>query len=104
MDIKLEPLPGRIVLQMDVFNYSGRIIVPENARRLPSTGHVIAVGEGVTAVKIGDQVVVPMYSGTGLSMRDKKTQQNHAPMRVVTAEEILVKLLEDTAELVDTTA
>lgn len=100
----LEPMPGRIIIQIDSFAYTGKLIIPDAVKRLPSTGKVIAVGIGVDGVSLGDHVVVPMYSGTALAMRDKKTQENLPPMRVLTVDEILCKLKGDTVELVDTSA
>jgi co-chaperonin GroES (HSP10) len=99
MAFKLTPLPGRILVQEDTFAYEGRVIIPEVAKRRPSTGTIIAVGENTTvAAKVGDKVVYPMYSGTGLRFRDPKTQRDMPPMRVLTPEEILCTITGD-AEL-----
>jgi co-chaperonin GroES (HSP10) len=98
---KVVPLPGRILIQEDSFKYEGKIVIPENVKRRPSTGTIIAIGEGTeTKVKVGDKVVYPMYSGTGLRFRDPDTSKDLTPMRVLTPEEILCTL-EGEAELIE---
>ena len=101
MSIELTPLPGRILVQEDKFHYSGVLHIPESAKRRPSIGTVISIGVGTTvACKIGDRVLYPMYSGTGLVFRDPKTQEQLTPMRVLVPEEILCTVSGD-AELVE---
>lgn len=101
--IKLRPLRGRIMIQIDSFVYTGKLIIPDAAKRLPSTGVVVAVGEGVSQVTIGDRLCVPMYSGTSLAFRDKQTQKDLPPYRMLTEDEVL-GVLSDDIELTETGA
>lgn len=99
MALKLLPLTGRVLVQEDSFHYTGRLAIPESAKRRPSTGTIVDIGPNTTlAAKIGDKVVYPMYSGTGLRFRDRETQKDLPPMRVLTPEEILC-IVEGDAEL-----
>lgn len=101
MSLKLTPLPGRILVQEDGFVYSGKLTIPESAKRRPSIGTIIAIGEGTEVkAKIGDRVLYPMYSGTGLRFRDSNTQKDQTPMRVLTPDEILC-IVDGDAELVE---
>lgn len=98
---KVIPLPGRILVQEDSFKYEGRMVIPDSAKRRPSTGVIIAIGEGTeTKAKLGDKVVYPMYSGTGLRFRDPETSKDLPPMRVLTPEEVLCTL-EGSGELIE---
>lgn len=89
----LKPLPDRIIVRIDGFHYSGRLVIPDTAKRLPTTGHVIAIGSSVTQVSVGDRVVFPLYSGTLIKFK------NFPKYRVLTEPEILA--LVDTDEQLD---
>lgn len=90
MSLVLHPLPGRILVQEDTFMYTGKLVIPEAAKRRPSTGTIIEIGpDTVIKAKVGDKVLYPMYSGTGLRFRDRETQKDLPPMRVLTPDEIL---------------
>jgi len=66
----LDPTPGRIVVQEDVFQEQGRIIVPDTLKRRPTTGTILAVGDNVyDMLKVGTKVVYGMYSGTVISFK-----------------------------------
>lgn len=94
MSYKLIPRPGRFLIQEDGFKYEGKIFIPENARRRASTGTIVAIGKGTdTDLTVGDRIIFPMYSGTGLRLRDPKNPGlDQEPMRVLTGEEILTKI------------
>lgn len=82
----LKPLPGRIIVRIDSFTYSGRLVIPENAKRMPTTGVVESVGDGVSHVKDGDHIVFPLYSGTLVKFK------NVATYRILTEQEILATI------------
>lgn len=68
----LDPTPGRVVVQEDVFQEQGRIIVPDTLKRRPTTGKILAAGDGVyEMLKVGERVVYGMYSGTVINFKDK---------------------------------
>lgn len=92
MSLVLKPLRGRILVKIDEFRYSGRIVVPDKAKRLPTTGVVIDCGEGVSQVEVGQTVVYGLYSGTALKFKGEPTY------RVLTEDEILC-IKEGEAEL-----
>jgi chaperonin GroES len=65
MALDLIPLGERvIILKKDVPEKVGRIIVPETSREMePTEGEVVAIGDAVTNVKVGDFVFFGRYSG-----------------------------------------
>lgn len=68
----LEPTPGRIVVQEDQFVERSRIITPDSAKRRPTTGKILAVGDNVyDMLKIGERVVYGLYSGTVINFKDQ---------------------------------
>lgn len=83
--VGLAMMRGRILVKIDNFKYTGRLIVPDTAQRKPTAGVVYAIGEGVTQVELGDNVVFGLYSGTVLKF------QNTPYYRVLTEDEILCK-------------
>lgn len=61
--MKLQPLADRIVIkkiEAEAKSASG-ILLPDSAKDKSQTGQVLAVGKEVTEVKVGDQVIYPMY-------------------------------------------
>ena len=92
----LEPLPGSVIVIEDSFKYEGRIIVPYQAQRRPTTGKVIAIGEGVTKVAVDDHVVWPQLSGTLIKFR------GHPDYHIFNEDEILAKII-GSAELEEMT-
>jgi co-chaperonin GroES (HSP10) len=81
----LYPTLGRIVVQEDGFKYGGQILIPETAKRRPTTGTIMAVGEDIepSRFKVGDKVVYGLYSGTVLSFKGQPA------FRVLNQDEIL---------------
>lgn len=98
----LRPTSTRIIVKEDPFKYGGRIIVPENVQRRPTTGVIIAVGDRVgrwegegdeaefkPTFYVGERVVYGLYSGTVINFK------NQPAMRCLTEEEILGWVLTD---------
>ena len=92
MSFRLLPKPGRVLVLEDEFNYQGNIIIPDKAKRRPTTGKIIAIGEGVTSCEIGEKIVYGLYSGTVVNFKGQPTY------RVLGPEEILLSV-EGEAEL-----
>ena len=86
---KLVPLPGRILMEQDPFKYEGLITIPDKAKRRPTTGTVVAIGEGVTKVSVGERILCAQFSGTGIQIK------NFPAYVVLTEEEVLLKLAPD---------
>jgi co-chaperonin GroES (HSP10) len=96
-DFSIDPFRGRIIVQIDKFKYTGRIVIPDNAKRSPTTGVVKWVGEGVTQCEPGQTVIFGLYSGTALKFKGQPYY------RVLTEDEIFGKKRGE-AELEDETA
>ncbi len=59
----MKPLGRRVVLEREVTTEKiGSIIIPEKYRHKAQEGRVIAVGDQVTTVKIGDRVLFGKHS------------------------------------------
>ena len=87
-------LNSHIAVAIDGFHYSGKLVIPENAKRRPTKGRVIAVADNVTDVKVGDRVLYSQFAGYLLVF------ENMPPMRMLGYEEILGILKKDSPELV----
>ena len=86
----LEPMPGHILVEVDGFKQQGRIIIPENVQRRPTTGTIVAKGLDVLdLLEIGLRVVFGLYSGTVI---DFKGQPHYRALR---ADEILCVITEE---------
>lgn len=74
--MNLQPLKGKVIVQYDEpgeKTTASGIIVSENPEHnpLPSTGKVVAIGEGVDEVSVGDRVHFSEFSPRGF-----KTEQS----------------------------
>ncbi len=98
--IGLHALRGRILVQEDKpLEKIGSIIIPQKHQTRPTMGVVADVGEGTqTTVKIGDRIVYPRWSGTGIQIKGMTNA-----FRILTPEELLC-WVEDGIEIEDTGA
>lgn len=87
----LKPLSNRIILDVDEFHYEGRLVIPDSAKRHPTTGTVIAIGPDVINIKVGMRVLYAQLSGSTLVFQGKQD------CKVVTEDEILCILDGDLA-------
>ena len=73
--MKIRPLHDRVVVRRmeEERTTAGGIVIPDSATEKPSTGQVLAVGNGKVSdsgelramdVKVGDKVMFGKYSGT----------------------------------------
>lgn len=60
------PTGARVMLMKDEApdKTEGGIVLPDNAREQPLTAKVIAVGEKVTSISKGDEVIFAFFAGT----------------------------------------
>lgn len=93
MELFLKAKPGRIIVQEDDFIYSGKLYIPEEARRRPTTGRVVDIGPDITTCVVGERVVYGLYSGTLIQFKGQPA------FRVMTESEILASLTKDELEL-----
>src|SRR6266852_897714 len=63
-------LNGHIVLRIDEFKYSGRIHIPDNAKRSHTKGIVVALADDITDIKIGDKILYSQFAGYLLKFED----------------------------------
>ena len=84
--IGLTALPGRILVREDKpLEQVGRIVIPEKHQTRPTMGVVVGIGADTkTAVHVGDRVVYPRWSGTGIQLKGRKNAY-----RALTPEEVL---------------
>jgi chaperonin GroES len=67
----LKPNGSRLVIEYDTFKYSGSLVIPERAKVKPTTGIVIATGEGLEQW-LGKRVLFGMYSGTPVKFHNRQ--------------------------------
>jgi chaperonin GroES len=65
-----QPLGKRVLVQRleEATTTASGIIIPDNAKEKPSQGKILAIGEKVKNVEVGDTVVFGKYSGTELTL------------------------------------
>jgi co-chaperonin GroES (HSP10) len=86
----LQPWGARIVVEEDDFKYTGKLVIPDNAKRRTTTGRIIAVGrEAQEDFVIGERVLYAQFSGQGVFF------QNRPSYRVLSIEEILCKIVSE---------
>jgi len=63
---KIKPLDNRLLVQADAVKEktNSGILVSSETQKKPNTGVVVAVGPKVKALKSGDYITYPDYSGT----------------------------------------
>ena len=88
----LQPTPGRCIVEEDAFKYTGRLVVPEIAKRRPTTGTVVAVGDQGSQW-LGRKVLFARFSGTLLTFK------NRPAYRALAYEEIIAEVLKQDEEL-----
>ncbi len=89
----LDPFPGRCVIVRDGFKYSGKIIIPDKHRQLPTTGVVVAVGDKERENLLGRRVAWGRYSGVPFQF------SGHHCYDVMTYEEVMAFVLDPEAKL-----
>lgn len=95
----MKPTPGKLIVKIDDFRYSGRIVIPDKAKRMPTTGVVVAVsdadlnaeevGGGLGGYWLGRRIIFGRWSGTQLAFK------GHPAFNCLTYEEILAELATD---------
>jgi chaperonin 10 Kd subunit len=73
--MKFQPLGKRVLIEREEetkITASG-IIIPDNAsKEKPSIGKIVEIGKECEGVNIGDQVAFAKYSGSEITLGDKK--------------------------------
>ncbi len=78
MELGIRPLFERVIIELEPekTQSSGGILLPENAREMPSKGKVLAIGpnaiEGDNNFNVGDTVLIMKYAGLKTYINDKE--------------------------------
>ena len=91
----LRPLGARLVVQYDPFFYKGLLEIPDTAKRLGTTGRILALGPDVdkTIFTVGQRVVWATFSGTQFKFQDKD------PFLILSVDEVLAVIKDGVGEL-----
>jgi len=73
-NVKLQPLKDRVIVQQlkAEEKTAGGIFIPESAQNKEQQGVVVAVAEGITAVKPGDNVIYAQYGGAEVTIDNQQ--------------------------------
>ena len=86
-------LNNHLIVQISEFQYRGKLIVPDSAKRKPTTGIVVAKAEDIVDIELGEKVLFSQYAGYLLKFQD-------IPMcRVISYSEVIAPLNADAPEL-----
>ena len=87
-------LNSHLAVVIDGFQYSGKVIIPETAKRKPTKGRVVALADNITDIKVGDRVLYSQFAGYLLIF------EGLPQIRMIGYEEVLGILKKNTPELV----
>lgn len=92
----LKPIGARMIIQPDEFQHHGRIHVPDTAKRKPTTGRIVVMGDPPhNSLCIGDRVLYTQFSGTAIGFESKKSGEPDSEYRVLAYDEIIAKINDD---------
>jgi len=89
----LEMLNDHIVINIDAFRYTGKIIIPDKAKHMPTKGLVVAVADNIKDIKVGDRVLISQFAGYLLKF------ENTPLARCISYSEVLSKLKKGAPDL-----
>ncbi len=87
-------LNNHLAVAIDKFVYSGRLVIPDNAKRMPTKGIVVAVADNINDIQVGDRVLYSQFAGYLLVF------EGMPAMRMLGYEEVLSILKKNAPELV----
>ena len=69
-----KPMFDMVMIQMEIApeKTKGGLYLPEQVRKVPDQGEVIAIGEDVQKLKKGDKVIFGKYVGIQLTIKDQE--------------------------------
>lgn len=71
MSLGIKPLFSRIIIKKKKITQIGLIILPANAKSMEtSEGEIAAIGDEVSALKVGDYVIYGKYAGAKMEIKD----------------------------------
>ncbi len=75
MTIPINPVAGYVVVQADEAEKktASGLYLPDSAKEKPKTAKVVAVGDGINDVKVGDRVIYKNeYEATTVKVKDEE--------------------------------
>jgi co-chaperonin GroES (HSP10) len=86
-------LNNHVIVQINDYAYTGRIAIPDSAKRKPTTGVIVALADDITDLEVGERVLFSQYAGYLLKFKD-------LPLcRVLSYNEVICPLHSDTPDL-----
>jgi len=72
--MNFKPLGERVLVERtEIENKTASgIIIPDNAKEKPQTAKVVAIGDKVEDVRVGDTVMFEQYRGTELKLEEQE--------------------------------
>lgn len=72
--MNFQPLGNRVLVERveETQTTASGIIIPDNAKEKPSQGNIVAVGNDVEGISVGDTVVFGKYSGNEITLEGKE--------------------------------
>ena len=52
-----------LLVKIDSFEYKGKLVIPEIAKRKPTKGDVIQKADNITDIQVGDKIMYSQYAG-----------------------------------------
>jgi co-chaperonin GroES (HSP10) len=91
--VPVKPKGARVLVVQNKFRQKGRIIVPDTAQQMPTTGRVVAIGPDVPEdfVSLDEQVVFSRYAGVPYTIVD--TEGNTSQFVSLSMDEIAGELM-----------
>ena len=87
----IEPLGDNIYVLMDEREGASKIIIsPDQYQQISEVGTVIAVGDEVTKVGIGDKIIISYYTGSHLQLPESYSESKYH--RIIREHEILCRV------------
>jgi co-chaperonin GroES (HSP10) len=86
-------LNGHLMISIDNFRYTGKIVIPERAKALPTKGRVVGIADDITDIKVGDKILYSQFAGYLLKFDDTPV------LRCIGYNEVLAILHEDSPEI-----
>jgi len=87
-------LNDHLIVQIDEFRYSGKIVIPDTAKHKPTKGIVIAIADNIKDIEIGDKILFSQFAGYLLKFEDTPL------LRVLGYSEVLSIRTDDSPEIV----
>lgn len=94
--LPLIPLGTRILIKTNEVSekYEGTIIIPDNAKDIPTVGRIVAIGPGITSeygIAIGDYILHSRYAGSRYNYTEGGSRKAKRNFLLLDVSEVLAK-------------